>query len=300
MQVGHDGDYVRNKIKRLCPSTVALSIKIKPWTWLREKTGALIKQIWDLKVRKWPDWVFQWLVFMFSTSFVFTYRHDAPRTHQAGRLRTCDWVQSLPRQAGPAGCQQAQSAAHRHTPMQWHWDAKAAACLHKSPPFLLLWRPHLAKQWAQCGADLSGPAWRDRQSAGAAWFALEWMFTAVGGRIVFTEPESHTNHGAPSSRRSGKVFTVWRRSFCFAQSAKKQSNHEATISLIRFFPALNESLWQIRRCCHLRWNHYWALLQNKKWSSITGSDLNALKEGWEKRKSFISEKKLWWDFVTLT
>lgn len=240
MRVGHDSDCVWNKIRRLCPSTVALYIKIKPWAWLREKTGALIKKS-EISVRKWPDWVFPMTRFHVFHQFCF---HIPSRRSQnpPGREAAEAWLSPTFAQAGPAGCQQAQSAAHRHTPMQWHWDAKAAACLHKFPPFLLLWRPHLAKQWAQCGADLSGPAWRDRQSAGAAWFALEWMFTAVGGRIVFTEPESHTNHGAPSSRRSGKVFTVWRRSFCFAQSAKKQSNHEATISLIRFFPALTESL----------------------------------------------------------
>lgn len=33
-------------------------------------------------------------------------------------------------------------------------------------------------------SSASGPDWRDGRSAGAFWFALEWMFTSVGGSIV--------------------------------------------------------------------------------------------------------------------
>lgn len=42
-------------------------------------------------------------------------------------------------------------------------------------------------------SSVSGPGWQGEQSAGALWFALEWMFTSVGGSIVLTyKPMIHT------------------------------------------------------------------------------------------------------------
>lgn len=119
MQVGHDSDYVRNKIRRLCPSTVALYMKIKPWTWLREKTGALIKKS---DISKSESDLIEFLPmtrFHVFHQFCFdipSRRSQNPPGREAAEARLSPKFA----QAGPAGCQQAQSAAHRHTPMQWH------------------------------------------------------------------------------------------------------------------------------------------------------------------------------------
>lgn len=119
MQVGHCSDYVRNKIRRSCPSTVALYIKIKPWAWLREKTGALIKK--KSEISKSESDLMSSPMTRFHVFHQFCF-HIPSRRSQNPPGREAAEARLSPKfaQAGPAGRQQAQSAAHRHTPMQWH------------------------------------------------------------------------------------------------------------------------------------------------------------------------------------
>ena len=63
------------------------------------------------------------------------------------------------------------------------------------PLFSSLKPPFSQTKGTMWPSSVSGPGRQGEQSAGARWFALEWMFTSVGGSIVLAEEAMrHTNN----------------------------------------------------------------------------------------------------------
>lgn len=128
-------------------------------------------------------------------------------------MSTCPWTQrkrgrgcvhSLPRQK----CR-AQHIAQRQTPMWWHWDAKAVACLHKFLPLLLSVATIQSDNGHNVGLIWVGQVDKASSQLGLVWFALDENVYVSGREHCFNlQHATFSRFSSNDSKVVGRFSTV--------------------------------------------------------------------------------------------
>lgn len=118
---------------------------------------------------------------------VYLFSPGSLRILRAKRLCRKDTLRPKFAQAEQLDANRHKANAYHQTPMPRHWDAKAAACLHKFPPFLLSEDPN----------KTMGTVWPSSEWAGLTRPAVSWGSLVCSGVDVYISGRTHCFDKAP-------------------------------------------------------------------------------------------------------